>query len=99
MKNILVATPTFILIAIVFASWFTDWFTSDLRVNLLGFSAVGLIGYSFIALFVYGLSFTFHGEPNKKFSEMSIGSKLLFSYLLTVLVLTLLISIYFMAHN
>jgi len=99
MKKILVAIPTFILIALVFTSLVTNWFTSELRVNLLGFSAVGLIGYSFIALFIYGLSFASHGESNKKFSEMSIGSKLLFSYLLAVLVLTLLISIYFMAHN
>lgn len=98
MKKILIASPTFVFLVMVILGLFGQQ-SAGLRSNLLGFGTMGLIGYSFIAIFAYGLSFAFQGHSHVRFSQMPRGSQLLFEYLIAVLVVTLFTAIYFMAHN
>ncbi|WP_125703329.1 LasU family protein [Lacticaseibacillus daqingensis] len=98
MKKILIASPTFVFLVMVILGLFGHQ-SAGSQSNLLGFGTMGLIGYSFIAIFAYGLSFAFQGHSHVKFSQMPRGSKLLFEYLIAVLVVTLFTAIYFMAHN
>jgi hypothetical protein len=98
MKKILVASPTLVFLVMVILGLFGQQ-SAGSRSNLLGFGTMGLVGYSFIAIFAYGLSFAFQGHSHMRFSQMPRGSKLLFGYLVAVLVITLITAIYFMAHN
>ncbi|WP_057905943.1 LasU family protein [Loigolactobacillus bifermentans] len=88
MKKWLIATPTFILMILTLIG---TYFHND---NLLRFGVAGLAGYSFLAIFVTGLTLAFQGV-----ATLSCANRILFGYLLTVLVLTLGISIYFVVHN
>lgn len=99
MKKILIASPTFVLLALIMISLVTPSSKPDLWNNLLVFATVGLIGYSFAATFIYGIALSSQGHSNQKLADMPLGRKLLFSYLLAVLVITVAIVIFLMAHN
>lgn len=88
MKKWCIATPTFgLMILILIGTYFHNG-------NLLGFGVAGLASYSFLAIFITGLVLAF-----QETAALSCANRILFAYLLTVLVLTLGGSIYFMAHN
>lgn len=88
MKKWRIATPTFVLmIPTLIGTYFHNG-------NLLRFGVAGLAGYSFLAIFVTGLALALQGV-----ATLSCANQILFGYLLTVLILTLGVPIYFMAHN
>ncbi|GAX02554.1 hypothetical protein IWT140_00151 [Secundilactobacillus pentosiphilus] len=98
MKKVWIASPTFILLAMVLVGAVATGISPHLRNNLLGFGAMGLIGYSFVAVFVYGIALSAHGQPNK-LSEMPLGRKLLLSYLTAIWAITMAVVIFLMAQN
>lgn len=99
MKKFLIASPTFVLLAIIITGLLTPNPKPELCDNLLVFATVGLIGYSFAATFIYGIALSSQGHANQKLADMPFGRKLLFSYLLAVLVITVAIVIFLMAHH
>lgn len=88
MKKVWIASPTFVLLTMVLVGAVATGIRPHLRNNLLGFGAMGLIGYSFLAVFVYGIALIAHGQPNK-LSEMPLGRKLLLGYLTAVWAITM----------
>lgn len=73
--------------------------SANFKNNLLAFGMVGLAVYSFLAIFVYGLTFEFWGRSHAKLSQMPRGSKLLIEYLIAVLAITVILAIYMMTNN
>ncbi|WP_420877359.1 LasU family protein [Secundilactobacillus kimchicus] len=59
----------------------------------------GLALYSFLAIFVYGLTLEFQGRSHAKLSQMPGGSMHLFEYLIAVLVIALILAMYLMTNN
>lgn len=90
MKKWFIAAPTFVFLIMILIGVVTP----GLNQNLLGFGALCLAGYSFLAIFIDGLVLAFQGQ-----SKLSLANRYLFGYLITVLILTLGITIYFMAHH
>lgn len=99
MKKILIASPTFVLLAIIITGLVIPNPKPEMWNNLLVFATVGLIGYSFAAILLYGIALSSQGHANQKLADMPFGRKLLFTYLLTVLVITVATVIFLMAHN
>ncbi|GEP19227.1 LasU family protein [Pediococcus argentinicus] len=99
MKKALILLPTFILFAVVIIGFVATSLSTGARNDLLAIGAVGLIGYSFIAIFMYVMSFSYKGQSNKKLSELPSATRWVLIYLIAVMVVTLIVSIYFMVHN
>ena len=93
MKKVWIVAPTFALIAII---GFGLLSSGGLRESCLAYGGAGLAIYSFLAIFIYGLAYLFGGHGHEK---MPISTKMLFGYLLLLLVITVFTLIYFMAHN
>lgn len=93
MKKVWIAMPTFVLIIVVLVGFISS---GSLRTNCLAYGGVGLAIYAFFAIFIYGLAYAFGGHSHER---MPLGTKLLFWYLLALLIITVFTMIYFMAHN
>ncbi|WP_288530404.1 LasU family protein [uncultured Secundilactobacillus sp.] len=99
MKKTLIASPTFVLIIARVFELIDPALIPSVKNNLLAFVMTGLALYSFLVIFVSGLTLEFQGRSHAKLSQMPRGSKHLFDYLIAVLVITLIPAMYLMTNN